>query len=388
MKYAGLVWRNLGRNRLRSAFTAGAITLAVLLVCLLLTMPNGLDALIRDATNNTRISVHHKAGLVYSMPHSFTRKVRALEGVSAAVGTTWFGGAYEEDGQVTFPNFAIEAEHFGAVYPDWPISAAELADFERYRDGAIVGRQTSERYGWKLGQRITLRSTVWPVEADVRIVGILDEPRIPSLYIHREYLDEALRAATGNGLGVVGVIWTRVASPELTGPIMRQIDEMSRNSEAESASETEKSFMSNFFGSLQGLARIILLVTGLVTLCIVFIAANTASMAVRERAGEIATMKAMGFGRRVLFGTLLAETILLSAAAGGLGVALAFAVTRALQTFATWSDGLGPLGNFYLTRDVVVQGLGLSLVIGVAAGLVPAWGAARKPVVEALREVF
>src|SRR5690606_13096934 len=152
------------------------------------------------------------------------------------------------------------------------------------------------------------------------------------------------------------------------------------NSEAESASETEKSFMSNFFGSLQGLARIILLVTGLVTLCIVFIAANTASMSVRERAGEIATLKAMGFGRRVLFGTLLAETIVLSAVAGGLGVALAFGLTRALQSVARWSDGLGPLGNFYLTSDVVAESLLLSLVIGVVAGLVPAWSAARKPV--------
>jgi putative ABC transport system permease protein len=388
VKYAGLVWRNLGRNPLRSVFTAGAISLAVLLVCLLLTMPNGLDALIRDATNNTRISVHHKAGLVYSMPQSFTRKVRALEGVTAAVATVWFGGAYEEDGKVTFPNFAIEAEHFGEVYPDWPISPDALADFQRYRDGAIVGGQTAQKYGWKIGQRITLRSTVWPVSADVRIVGIIEEQRIPSLYIRREYLDEALKAATGRGLGIVGVIWTRVESPELTGPIMAQIDEMSRNSEAESSSETEKSFMTNFFGSLQGLARIILLVTGLVTLCIVFIAANTASMSVRERAAEIATMKAMGFGRRVLFGTLLAETILLSAVAGGLGVGLAFAFTRALQTFASWSDGLGPLGNFYLTQEVVVQGIALSLTIGVLAGLVPAWGASRKPVVEALREVF
>jgi putative ABC transport system permease protein len=388
MKYAVLVWRNLGRNKLRTAFTAGAISLAVLLVCLLLTMPNGLDALIRDATNNTRISVHHKAGLVYSMPASFTRKVRALEGVTAAVGQVWFGGAFEEDGKVTFPNFAIEAEHFGAVYPDWPFSEGALEDFQRYRDGAIVGQQTADRYGWKVGQRITLRSTVWPASADVRIVGIIQEPRIPSLYIRREYLDEALKAATGNGLGTVGVIWVRVESPELTGPIMRQIDEMSRNSEAESASETEKSFMSNFFGSLQGLARIILLVTGLVTLCIVFIAANTASMSVRERAAEIATMKAIGFGRRVLFATLLAETLLLSAVAGGLGVSLAFGLTRALQTFARWSDGLGPLGNFYLTEDVVLQGAGLSLAIGVIAGLVPALSAARKPVVEALREVF
>lgn len=388
MKYLGLVRANLGRNKLRTALTGGAITLAVALVCLLLTMPAGLDALLNSLASNTRVCVHNKAGFVYPMPYAFTRKVRQVDGVAAAVAMTWFGGAFEEQGRVTFPNFAVEAEHIGAVYPDYGIDPRQLADFERYRDGAIVGRQTMAKYGWKIGDRVTLKSTVWPVDLDLRIVGEVPEDRAPMLWFNREYLDQALKARGRAGLGIAGIIWLRVNDPAQVNGVMRTIDDLSRNSEAETASETEKSFFANFFGSMQGFVTIILIVTGLVALCIVFIAANTASMAVRERAGELAVLKAIGFTRGILFGTLLAEAVALSSVAGLLGVGLTMGLTQALRAFAGWSETLGPLGSFMVTPAVLVQGVFLSLFVGMLSGVVPAWGAARKSVVQTLHEVF
>ncbi len=388
MKYLGLIWANLGRNKLRTALTGGAVMLAVVLVCLLLTMPAGLNAILDHVANNARISVHAKGGLVYQMPYSFTRKVRQIDGVAAAVAQTWFGGAFEEAGRVTFPNFAVEPEYVGAVYPDYPIAPEQLADFQRYRDGAIAGRQIMRKYGWKIGDRITLRSTAWPVNLDLRIVGEIASERAPMLWLTREYLDQALKAAGRPGLGTVGIIWVRATDANRVNSIMRQIDEMSRNSEYETACETEKSFLSNFFGSLQGFVTIILIVTGLVALCIVFIAANTASMGVRERAGELAVLKAIGFGHRVIFGTLLAEAMTLSAVAGGAGVLVAMSLTGALRALAGWNDSLGPLGSFIITAPVIVQGVFLSLFVGMLAGVVPSYGAARKPVVQTLHEVF
>lgn len=388
MKWLGLVRANLGRNKLRTALTGAAITLAVALVCMLLTMPEGLNSLLDNLTNNTRISVHNKAGVVYSMPYAFTRKVRQVDGVAAAAAMTWFGGAYEEAGRVTFPNFAVEADQVGAVYPDYDIPPQQLADFQRYRDGAIVGRQTMEKYDWKVGDRITLKSTVWPVDLDLRIVGEIPNERAPMLWLNREYLDQALKAQGRPGLGIAGVIWVRASGPERVNAIMRTVDELSRNSEAETASETEKSFFSNFFGSLQGFVTIVLIVTGLVALCIVFIAANTASMAVRERAGELAVMKAIGFTRGIIFGTLLAEAVVLSTVAGLLGVGLTMGLTGLLRAFAGWNEALGPLGSFIVTGPVIVQGVFLSLFVGMVSGVVPSWGAARKPVVQTLHEVF
>src|SRR6185369_10980207 len=100
-------------------------------------------------------------------------------GVAAAVAQMWFGGAFEDAGHVTFPNFAVEAEYVAAVYPDYEIPAEQIADFQRYRDGAIVGRQTMKKYGWKIGDRVTLRSTVWPVALDFRIVGEVASDQAP-----------------------------------------------------------------------------------------------------------------------------------------------------------------------------------------------------------------
>jgi putative ABC transport system permease protein len=388
MKWLGLVRANLGRNKLRTALTGAAISLAVALVCMLLTMPAGLNSLLDNLTSNTRISVHNKAGVVYSMPYAFTRKVRQVDGVAAAAAMTWFGGAYEEAGRVTFPNFAVEADQVGAVYPDYGIRPEQLADFQRYRDGAIVGRDTMKKYSWKIGDRITLKSTVWPTNLDLRIVGEIPNERAPMVWINREYLDQALKAQGRPGLGIAGVIWVRAASPDRVNAIMRTVDEMSRNSEAETASETEKSFFSNFFGSLQGFVTIVLIVTGLVALCIVFIAANTASMAVRERSGELAVMKAIGFTRGIIFGTLLAEAVVLSTVAGLIGVGLTMGLTGVLRAFATWNETLGPLGSFIVTAPVIVQGVFLSLFVGMLSGVVPSWGAARKPVVQTLHEVF
>jgi putative ABC transport system permease protein len=388
VKYLGLILANLGRNKLRTTLTGGAIMLAVVLVCALLTMPAGLDWLLNSIANNTRISVHNKAGIVYPMPAAFTRKVRQVDGVADAVAETWFGGAYEEAGRVTFPNFAVEVDHIGGVYPDYPIAPEQLADFQRIRDGAIVGRQVMLKYGWKIGDRVTLRSTVWPVKLDFRIVGEIASERAPYFWFNREYLDQALKAQGRPGLGIAGMIWVRASDPNRVNAIMREIDDLSRNSEAETACETEKSFFSNFFGSLQEFVTIVLIVTGLVALCVVFIAANTASLGVRERAGEIAILKAIGFGRRVIFTTLFAEAVVLSAVAGSAGVCVAIGLTRALKTFAMWSDTLGPLGGFVVTAPVIVQGLFLSLFVGMLAGVVPCYGAARKPVVESLHEVF
>ena len=388
MSYARLILANLFRNKLRTAFTSGAITLAVMLVCFLLTMPAALDGVLNSVASDVRISVHHKAGLVYQMPFSFTRKVRAVDGVEAAMGILWYGGTFEESGQVTFPNFAVEAEHFGAVYPDYDIPEKQLADFARYRDGAIVGRVTADNYGWEIGDRIALKSTSWPVDLDFRIVGIVEDAQLPTLWFNREYLEQALKAVWGESLGEVGTIWVRASDPSKVGSIMQTVDDMSRNSEAETASETEKSFYSNFFGSLQGFIQIILLVTFLVTLCIIFIAANTASMNVRERSGEIAVLKAIGFRRNAIFGALLGEAVLISAVSGVLGLLLAIGLTSAIRNIAGGSGELGPLGGFLITAPVIVQGLFLSLFIGMLAGVVPSFGAARKPVAVALHEIF
>ena len=388
MGYTGFVYANLLRNPLRSALTGCAVALAVLLVCLLLTMPAGLDALLTRVASDTRVGVINKSGLVFWMPYSLMRKIRALDDVADAVGMVWFGGAFEEQGKVTFPSFAVEVEHIPGTYPDYGVTPETLAAFARYRDGAIVGRQTMRKYRWKVGDRVTLRSNIWNVNLDLRIVGEIPRDGSPIVWINRDYLDEAIKAQGQDGLGIVMIVWVRVASPDRVNSVMLRIDELTRNTDYETTSQTEKTFFSNFLGSLQGFLQILLMVTALVSLCIVFIAANTASMAVRERSGEIGVLRAIGFRRRTIFALLLGETVVLSWAAGSVGVGLAWVATKSLAQIGGSIAALGPLGGFIVTPRVIIQGLLLSLAIGFFAGFAPAYGAARRPVADTLREVF
>jgi len=387
IKFLPLVWKNLGRNKTRSVLTGAAIALAIVLVCMLRTLPAGLDYFLDQIAKNNRISVHNKAGIVYSMPYSYLQKVRTVPGVVEATSWTWFGGAFEEEKGVTFPNFAVNPETIGIVYEDLEIEPQALADFQRYRDAALVGGQTLKQYGWKVGDLVTLRSTVFPIELTVRIVGTLGNERDPRLWLQREYMTQALEAV-GVQFDQIGTVWARVDDPARVNEVMRRIDEMFRNSEAETASETERSFFANFFTNLEGFVTIILIVTGLVALCIVFIAANTASMSVRERVGEIAVLKALGFRWRLLFALLVVEAALLSTVAGAAGVLLTAGLSKAISSAAGWNPQLGPLGAFIATGAILVQGLFLALFIGILSGVVPAWGASRRSVAATLREVF
>jgi putative ABC transport system permease protein len=388
VRFLPLVLRNLGRNKLRSALTGGAIALAIALVCFLRTMPAGLDAFLEQLASNTRISIHNEAGMVYAMPYAYLQKVRAVPGVVAATSWSWFGGAVDIDRGVTFPNFSVDADAVGAVYADYGIDPAQLAEFQARRDAALVGREVMERYRWKVGEQITLRGTAFPVDLTFRIAGEIPGTRSGLFWFRRDYFEQAM-LAQGAAFDQVGMIWARVDDPDRVEAVMREVTALFRNSEAEVAVETEKGFFGNMFGNLRGFVAVILLVTGLVTLCIVFIAANTASMAVRERVRELAILRAIGYRRRLLFGTLLAEATLLSGVAGTLGAFASLALTLFVREYAGgWAPQLGPLTRFVVTNAILVQSIFLGFFIGIVSGYLPSWGASRRSVTATLREVF
>jgi putative ABC transport system permease protein len=390
MTYRTLVWRNLRRNRLRTFLTAASITLSIFLVCAVLTLPSGLTAMVDRLASGSRILVHNKAGITYLMPYGYLQKIRAVPGVSAATSFNWFGGIYDEPKNL-FPSFAVDAETVDVIWAEFRIDRQAIADFRRYRDAALVGYQTMRQFRWKIGDRVTLRSTVYPVDLEFRIVGVLPEPHGNPMWLlfSRTYLEEAVRAKGGSA-DYAGMIWARVEDPADVPAVTRRIDDLFRNSDAETASETEKSFFQSFLGSLSGIASIILAVGFLVVAAVVFITANTCSMAIRERAAEIALLKALGFRAGAVLGMLLAETLALSLGGGALGACSAYGVLKLLAEIGATGarPGLGPLSMFLVTPWHVLEGLLLSLLVGVVAGVIPSWGAARKPVAAALHEVF
>jgi putative ABC transport system permease protein len=390
VSWTAFLWRNLSRNKLRSLLTGVAIALAIALVCFLATMPDGMNRMLDSVAVNTRIVVHDQAGLAYGwLPYAYLRKVRAMSGVLGAATWTWFGGAYRAEEGVSFPNFAIEPDAVGVVWADWKIDPAVLAEFARRRDGAIVGRGTMERYGWKPGDHVALQSEGYGrLALTFTIVGEIPIQRAPHFWFQREYLEQAM-AARGSRLDWVGMIWLRVDDPERVDSLLREIDDTFRNSEVQTAAETEKSFFKSNFQALEGLALLITVVTALVAVCIVFIAANTASMTVRERMREIAILKAIGFSRRRIFGMLVAEATLLATLAGALGAGASLGLSRlARAASGGWNQQLGPLSWFIVTDTILVEGLFLSFFVGILSGVVPSLGAARRGVAQTLREVF
>ncbi len=381
------IFKNLGRNKLRSLLTGGAIALAIALVCLLRTMPAGFDGFLNALAKNNRISIHNVAGIVYLMPYSYVSKIRSVPGVVDAVSWSWFGGAVDPDKGVTFPNFAVDADHIGVVFEDLGIDVSQLEDFRKSRDGLLVGRQTLQKNGWEVGDRVTLQSLVFGVALDFRVSGEIPSDRDPRVWLHREYMSEAL-LANGIQFDQVGMIWARIDDPDRVEGVMREIDAMFKNSEAETAAETERSFFSNFFGSLKGIVVVIQIVAALVTLCIVFIAANTASMAVRERMRELAVLKAIGFSWRLLFAMLVTEAALLAGVAGVFGAVGSLGLTRAMAQLVSLRPEMSPLASFIVTNAILVQALFVALFIGILSGVVPSWGGARRSVASTLREVF
>ncbi len=385
-----LIRRNLGRNRLRTALTTISIALSIFLVCAVLTLPEMFRIIIHHFASSTRVLVHNKAGLAYLLPYGYLAKVRSVAGVAAASSFTWFGGTFD-DPKHMFPNFAVDVEAIADVWPDYEIDARVLEEFRRSRDGALVGPRVFRRFGWHVGDRFTLRSTVWPVDLDLRIVGVLpegkDNPEV--VWFSRVYLDEAL-GAKGLSANVVPMIWARVEKPSEIVPAMQRIDALFRNSDHETETETEKSFILNFMGSLEGMTRLITAVGFLVVAAVVFIAANSCSMSIRERSRETAVLKAIGFGRSLLLQMFLAEAVSLSVVGGFAGAFGAYGFFKLLGMLGATgiTPALGPLSLFVMTVSVLVEGLFLSILIGMLAGFVPSWSAAQRPVAAALREIF
>ena len=236
---------------------------------------------------------------------------------------------------------------------------------------------------------VTLRSSVYPVDLTFQIVGVIPRPDSPLFWFNRQYLEEAMERY--GGMRMVGWVWLRVARPEDAERVMRTVVDLFRNSEAEVAAETEKSFFASFFSSMQGILRVVLIVGFLVVGAVVLIAANTAAMGVRERVPEIAILKSLGFQRRPILLALLAESTLQAGLGGLLGAGGAYALFTALAAAGKTGGGvpfLGPLASFRMSLPVAAEGLAVALAVGFVAGLVPAWNGARLNVVEALRRLF
>lgn len=382
MKYAALVFKNLMRNKRRTALTVFSIAVSLFIFAALTSMPAVVNQVLSQVATSRRLVVHNKAGLTYGIPPAYLPKILAVPRVEAAVAQSWFGGIYHEVSD-QFPNWALDTDGVEKVFPDWGVSPEMWDQFKKVRRACLVGPDTMSRFGLKVGQQIMLRPAfpMYP-QVQLEIVGVLGNKAPPNVLVfRRDYLQEAVKALNGQN-PFVDSMWVMPETDAAAPQVRAAIDEEFANSSAETQTETEKAFFGSFLENYRMILNLAEVFGIIVVITIGLVAANTAAMSIRERRGEIAVLRSMGFPSRTILSLLVTESLLIGLCGGVIGAGGAALLLRHLNL-----GGMGPLGNLSMPPQVLVESVVVAIVIGVLSALVPARAAARRSIVETLRMV-
>ena len=384
MKYLQLVWAALLRRKTRTLFTLLSVVAAFLLFGLLDSVRGAFAGAGASVNGVNRLVTISKITFTMQLPKSLLERIRAVPGVADVTYANWFGGIYQ-DPKNFFPNEAVSA-NFIDLYPEWRLSAAQRAAFRSTRTGAVVGARLAQHFNWKLGDRIPLQATIFPQKDGSNtwafdLVGIYNvtdpkqKAQEDALFFNWDYFDEA--RAFGNGS--VGWYVVKVADPARADAIAQAIDEISRNSDHETKTQSEHAFQLAFLSQYGDIGLIVGAIMAAVFFTLVLLTGNTMAQAVRERIPELAILKTVGFSSGSVLGLLLAEAVLLLVIGGVIGVLIAGSVAAGLE--ATAGFVFPPIVS---SLAVWARSLALMLLIGIVVGALPAYRGLRLRVVDAL----
>ena len=378
MKFVVLMLKNLMRSKRRTFLTIFSIAVSLFIFSALVSFPTLAREILADRASSLRIAVHNKAGVTYSMPEAYRQRIASTPHVTGVVAESWFGGVYHEVYD-QFPNLAVDPDQVDILWDDWGISKQGFDDFKRLRTAALVSGGVMKRFNLHVGQQIQLKGTVYPFNVTLQIVGVMNDKAPPNfLFFRRDYLEEAAGRP-----GFVSMFWVRADKSENIPQIVSSIDEQFINSSAETRSESEAAFMGGFVQGYRAFFQLAELLGLIVVLTIGLVAANTAAMSIRERRGEIAVMRSIGFRSGTILGLLLGESLIIGLTGGILGCGAAFVI---LKVFAVGSPAIG-ISNIKMPPIVMVEALIAACLIGLLSAWFPARSAARQNIVDALRLV-
>jgi putative ABC transport system permease protein len=380
MKFLPLVWRNLLRRKVRTIFTLASVFIAFVLYSFLMVVQNAFSMGV-EVAGVDRLVLMHKVSLIQLLPISYTQKIQATEGVTHVGYSTWFGGTYQDKAN-QFAVMAIDADYL-QLYPEMRVPEDQMKAWQGDRQGAIVGKATADKYGWKVGDKIPIQATIWvPKQGNTwffNVDAIYDADKgvdTTSFFFHYEYLDENRRGA----YGMVGWYVLRIDDPSRAADVASRLDAQFANSSAETKTSTEKAFLQGFVNQVGNIKAIIVSILAAVLFTLfLLVLANTMAQSVRERTSELAVLKTLGFSNGLVLGLVLAESMFLALLGGGLGLAITY--------FAV--EG-GSFNNAFLpvflmrSRDIVI-GILLCCALGIVAGAWPATTAMRLRITDALR---
>jgi putative ABC transport system permease protein len=382
VKYAKLVFRNLFRSKLRTFLTLVLMAAIFFFIATLLSILENFEAGANSGEGQNRLGVQSAISLANPLPLAHEAKIMTVPGIVAIAKLQWVGAYYKEPKNF-FANFAVDHDKMETVWDDYAVPKDQMEAFKADRRGAIVGQELAQRWGWKIGDRVTLTGQIFPFNPELTIRGIAKHKfDNSSLFFHFDYFYESTKDVTG---GTVGTFWVRVKDPAQMASISQRIDDMFRNSEYPTETFTEKEFQQQFMAMIGNIKLLFTAVSLCSVFMVVLLAALTMSMAARERVTEIAVLKAIGFTSGTILTLMLVEFVSLGLIGGALGTFGANALYRVVNMTEVTQ---GFLVNFGVNTKVTLICLFTALVVGFLAGGLPALRSARLSVVDGLRKVW
>ena len=380
MTLSRFVTKNAFRNKRRSILTVLSIAFSLLLLTLMMTIWRAFYLDEGSAESAERLVVRHRVSLTFSLPGFYREKIRAVPGVVAVVPVSWFGGIYKDQKPENFfAQFGTDPEEFFKVFRDIKMPAEQLTAWQRDRQGVIVDDTLANKYGWKLGDRIVLKGTIYPVDLELYVRGIFTSyPDDKAVYFNTKYVEEAVSFFKGQA----GTFSILVASPQDVSRVASAIDEMFHNSPQPTKAESEKAFGLEFVAMLGNVKAFILMICSAVVFATLLVSANTMAMSIRERTREVAVLKTLGFTRQSVLGLFVSEAVALALAGGLIGVGLAY--------FLIYGVSKSPYMSFYnlkVTPEMWVLSLFVSGLVGLASSLLPSYHASQVNIVDGLRHI-
>jgi putative ABC transport system permease protein len=380
MTLTRFVTKNAFRNKRRSILTVLSIAFSLLLLTFMMTLWHAFALEDGSAESSQRLVVRHRVSLTFSLPGFYREKIRAVPGVVSVVPISWFGGTYKDQKPENFfAQFGTDPDEFFKTFRDVTIPDDQVKAWQRDRQGVIVDDTLANKYGWKLGDRIVLQGTIYPVNLELNIRGIFHSvPDNKSVYFNTKYVEEAVSFFKGQA----GTFSILAASPSDVSTIAGAIDDMFRNSPQPTKTESEKAFGLEFVAMMGNVKAFILSICGAVLFATLLVSANTIAMSIRERTREVAVLKTLGFTRRGVLGLFVSEAVALALVGGLLGACLGkglvFMISQAPQlTFFPLKMTLGIWALALLTSGLV----------GLLSAALPSYHASQVNIVDGLRHI-
>jgi len=382
MKFARIIIANLFRKKVRLLLTLGSFAVALFLFVFL--------AVVRDAFNRgadiagaDRLVIINRTSIINLIPLSYRDKILRIPGVKYVTHNNWFGGIYQDEKNF-FPQFVIDPQNQREVFPELIVPDDQWAAFLKDRQGAIAGARTAERFHWKIGDRIPIKTTLYGGGSwEFNLVGIYHGKRPQDdetqFWFQWDYFEEKIPDAVK---GQIGWYVLRVNNPDDSVRIAKAIDAEFANSPNETKTETESAFAANWVKQFGNIQFLIVSIGTVVFFTLLLVTGNTMAISVRERTSELAVFKAIGFSDRAVLFFVLAEALVIALAGGLLGLLAAMVMIPALGKALT-----GLLPSMVLSRSMLVFGVLMAVLVGLASGLLPGLSAMHMRVVNALRRV-